>query len=116
VTTQPVLVEGNILLNNAGGVDMFRADGSRAVNNLIECAGVGGFANEGGISLSGNNLGAVNNRVSNSPVGIHLIANPTLGIASDGKVIANRISVAAVPILEQAGVTGTKQQANKIFP
>ena len=116
VTTQPVLVEGNALVNNAGGVDLFRADGSRAVNNQIECAGIGGFSNEGGIGLAGNNLAAINNRVSDSPVGINLIANPTFGIANDTKVIANRISGAATPINEQAGVTATKQHANKIFP
>ena len=116
VTTQPVLVEGNTLMNNAGGVDMFLAEGSRAVNNVIECTGIGSFSNEGGISLSGNNLGAVNNRISNSPLGINLLANPTLGVADYAKVIANRISGAAIPINEQAGVTSTKQHSNKISP
>jgi hypothetical protein len=116
VTTQPVLVEGNTLLNNAGGVEMFRADGSRAVNNVIECAVVGSFSNEGGISLSGKNLGAVNNRILSRSVGVNLLANPTLGVARDAKVIANRISGAATPIGEQVGVTGTKQYANKISP
>src|SRR5262249_10902766 len=82
VTTQPVLVEGNTLLNNAGGVDMFLADGSRVVNNVIECADVGSFSNEGGIALSGDDLGAINNHVSNSSVGVNLLANPTLGIAN----------------------------------
>ena len=72
------------------------------------------LSNEGGISLSGNNLGAINNRISNSPVGINLLANPTLGVASDTKVIANRISGAAIFINEQVGVSGTKQHANKI--
>jgi len=95
---------------------MFRADGSRAVNNVIECTDIGSFSNEGGISLSGNNLGAVNNHISKSPIGINLFANPTLGIASDAKVIANRISGVATPINEQVGVTGTEQQANKISP
>jgi len=113
---RPVLVEGNVLANNASGIDLLVADGSRAVNNVIECTDVGSFSNEGAISVSGNNLGAINNHIFNSSIGVNLLANPTLGVAGDVKVIANRISGAAIPITEQAGVTGTKQHANKISP
>ncbi len=117
VTAQPVLVEDNTLVNNLGGVDLFTADGSRAVNNHIEGGGTGiGLANEGGIALSGNNVGAINNRISGSNVGVNLLANPVLGTASNAKVIANRISASTTPINVQPGVTGTKQHANKISP
>jgi len=117
LTTQQVLVEGNTLVNNLDGIDLLASDGSRAVNNRIEAGGTEtGFSNEGGIGLSGNDVGAINNRISNGSVGINLFANPAMGTASHAKVIANRISGAAVPIHEEVGVTGTRQHANEISP
>jgi parallel beta-helix repeat protein len=116
-TTQPVLVEGNTLVNNLCGINLLASDGSRAVNNHIDGGGTDtGFSNEGGIGLSGNDVGAINNHIANSSVGINLFANPAMGVASNAKVIANRISGAAMPIDAQVGVTDTKQQANRISP
>jgi nitrous oxidase accessory protein NosD len=117
VVAQPVLVQGNRLVNNAVGVSLFKADGSVAIGNHIE----GGYAgteisNIGGIGLAGNNVAAIHNRISNSPVGINLFAHPVLGTAHDAKVIRNRICGSTTPINFQVGVTGTKLQGNKISP
>ncbi|HEU4391801.1 MAG TPA: hypothetical protein VFV34_28705, partial [Blastocatellia bacterium] len=80
VTARPVLIEGNMLVNNLGGVNLFFADGSRAVNNQIQGGGTEtGFSNEGGIALSGNDVGAISNRISHSSIGINLLASPVLG-------------------------------------
>jgi hypothetical protein len=110
-------VEGNRLVNNAAGLSLFVADGSLAVNNRIE----GGPAaidlvNIGGVGLSGNNVAAIANRVSDTPVGVNLFANPTLGTANNAKVNANWICGSAIPINIQAGVTGAALHGNKISP
>jgi len=115
LTTQPVLVEGNTLVNNLCGINLLSADGSRAINNQIQGGGTEtGFSNEGGVALSGNDVGAISNRISNSSIGINLVAGPQHGTASDATVMGNRISGSATPINEQPGVTGTKQSDNVI--
>jgi hypothetical protein len=117
VVAQPVRVEGNRLVNNAVGVSLFVADGSMAVNNRIEGGPVGtDLANVGGIGLSGNNVGAIRNRISNNPVGVTLFANPTLGTANNPAVIKNRICGSAIPIDIQPGVIGAELRGNKIAP
>ena len=115
LTTQPVLAEGNTLVNNLGGIDLFASDGSRAVNNQIQGGGTEtGFSNEGGIALSGNDVGAISNRISHSSIGINLVAGPQHGTASNATLMGNWISGSATPINEQPGVTGTKQSDNVI--
>ena len=111
--TLPVLVEGNTLVNNLVGINLFASDGSRAVNNEIQGGGTEtGFSNEGGIALSGDGVGVISNRISNSSIGINLLAGPQHGTASNAKVIANWISSWGTPINEQPGVTGTEQYDN----
>jgi len=117
IAAQRVLVENNRLVNNAVGVSLFMADGSLAVNNRIEGVPAGiELANAGAVGLSGNNVGAVRNRISNSPVGINLFANPTLGTANNATVIKNRICGSAIPINIQSGASASKLSGNKLTP
>jgi poly(3-hydroxybutyrate) depolymerase len=109
VPTQAVFVERNTLTNNLGGVNLFSAAGSRVADNRIEGTGTATGFNEGGICISGTNITAINNQISNNPVGISLIASPIFGVATNTVLIGNVITGAVTPIKEQAGVTGTSQ-------
>jgi len=112
VALQPIKIVHNVVENNLQGILALVADQGRLVNNQIN--------NHPGpaIIVTGQDVGVINNRISNAGVGILLHSAPTIGTATDCKVIANRISgvPAVAAIVELPGVTGTKLQANKIEP
>jgi poly(3-hydroxybutyrate) depolymerase len=106
--TEPLVVQGNMLTNNIGGVDLFVSNESRVSDNQIDGAGgATGVANEGGICISGTNVTVVGNRISNNSIGINLLASSIFGTARDTVLINNVMRDATTPINEQPGVTGT---------
>lgn len=116
----PVVFEDNTFVNNQHHLALFKANGTRVLNNTFQ--GTGTAWRPTGVLLSGEETVVEHNRFSEIPTGITLLGDDPayggtlFGVASGGQLLANRFCEVTTPIETQTGATHAAEQGTLVCP